>query len=542
MCLSGMGRLQAAAATDDAIRRWRPRFILLVGIAGGVAANKVRLGDVLIADQIVDYELQKLTTDHSEMRWEVHRADAKLLNAYINFRDDHWQKTISVQRPGKGLPKLHAGPVASGDKVIASDEVLNRYRDVWSKLVGVEMEAAGAAAVAFQSGKKPGFFMVRGVSDLADKGKNSARVARWRPYACDVAASFAIAFLSSGPVSLSKGSRAKPVQIPENPPDLPASAASQPGSEAKPVQAPVSEPEQYSVKIDGSTGVAIGPGAQAIVHITQYAGQSPLASDRSRDVAGPEAEAELPEVPGSPAARRLYSKALSAKDRLALGIELADQGYPPDLDAWVGLPGVPFELGKYPVTNHQFAKFIEDSGYQNRLYWGANAGQLPRNSSPRFWDDVLFNLPTQPVVGVNWFEANAYCAWLGRKLGCKVRLPTQLEWQSVAVGEKVWRGQELPFYPWGNEFSPWRANTLESDLKRTAPVGCYPMGASRVGAMDMIGNVWEWLGTPGRQPGSYMVLGGSWNEGCSRARLKSPWEALRLFRDRSVGFRVMREV
>src|SRR5271165_4491301 len=59
MQLLGMGRLQAATATGDAIKRWHPRYIIMVGIAGGVAAKGARLGDVLVSQQVVDYELQK---------------------------------------------------------------------------------------------------------------------------------------------------------------------------------------------------------------------------------------------------------------------------------------------------------------------------------------------------------------------------------------------------------------------------------------------------------------------------------------------------
>ncbi len=79
--LLGMGRVEAANATGDAVRRWRPRYILLVGIAGGLAKAGVGLGDVLISDQIVDYELQKLTTEKTTIRWQVHRVDPRMLGA-----------------------------------------------------------------------------------------------------------------------------------------------------------------------------------------------------------------------------------------------------------------------------------------------------------------------------------------------------------------------------------------------------------------------------------------------------------------------------
>jgi nucleoside phosphorylase len=202
MPLLGMGRVQAATATADAITRWHPRYIMLVGIAGGVAARGVSIGDILIADQIVDYELQKLTSQDTQVRWEVQRAHPRLLNACHNFMGESWQELLRIERPARSKPKRHTGPIASGDKVIAFGDILERHREAWPKLIGVEMEAAGVATAAFQSSEPPGFFMVRCVSDLADENKGSADVEKWRSYACDAAASFAIALLKSGPVHL----------------------------------------------------------------------------------------------------------------------------------------------------------------------------------------------------------------------------------------------------------------------------------------------------------------------------------------------------
>jgi nucleoside phosphorylase len=199
MPLLGMGRVQAATATTDAIRKWNPRYILLVGIAGGVAARDVNLGDILIVDQIIDYELQKLTPEGPEIRWDVQRADPRLLLAAKSLGDS-WRELITTPRPESGDPIRHIGPIASGDKVVAFSDALARYRDTWSKLIGVEMEAAGVATAAFQAANAPGFFMVRGVSDLADDNKESETVKKWRSYACDVAASYAVALLNGGPV------------------------------------------------------------------------------------------------------------------------------------------------------------------------------------------------------------------------------------------------------------------------------------------------------------------------------------------------------
>ncbi len=83
--------------------------------------------------------------------------------------------------------------------------MLNDYRAIWPALLGVEMEAGGAATAVFQTPQPPGFFMIRGVSDFADQHKGSADVTSWREYACDVAAAYAIGLLKSGPVPLQRG-------------------------------------------------------------------------------------------------------------------------------------------------------------------------------------------------------------------------------------------------------------------------------------------------------------------------------------------------
>jgi nucleoside phosphorylase len=204
--LLNMGRVEAATATGDAIRRWRPRYVLLVGIAGGVAGQDVALGDVLISDQVVDYELQKITEDGPKVRYSVHRADPRLVGSAQNYRPTDWHERVAAFRPTEGRPRRVIGPIATGDKIVAVGEVLARYRNHWPKLIGVEMEAGGAASACFQAGRAPGFFMVRAASDLADAEKDTAGTRRWRTYACEVAAAYAIALLQSGPVVLG-GSR-----------------------------------------------------------------------------------------------------------------------------------------------------------------------------------------------------------------------------------------------------------------------------------------------------------------------------------------------
>jgi nucleoside phosphorylase len=199
LSLLGMGRVQAANATSDAIRRWHPRYVLLVGIAGGIAEADAKQGDVIISDQIADYEHQKLTHGGEQIRWEVHRADPRLLEAARHL-GENWRRLIKKRRPIRGRPKCLIGPVATGEKVVAIKDVLEHYRSDWPKLIGIEMEAGGVASAAFQSAQRPGFLMIRGVSDLADENKDDT----WRQYAYHAAAAYTVALLQSGPVSFSK--------------------------------------------------------------------------------------------------------------------------------------------------------------------------------------------------------------------------------------------------------------------------------------------------------------------------------------------------
>ena len=148
--LLGMGRIDAANAVGDAVRRWHPMYVLLVGIAGGLAKAGVQVGDVLISEQIADYELQKLTQEKVLTRWSVHRASPRLLAAVKQLRPEDWQPLIREPRPQPGKPQRHAGPICTGDKVVANG-LMDEYREVWTKLIGVEMEAGGVASAAFQA-------------------------------------------------------------------------------------------------------------------------------------------------------------------------------------------------------------------------------------------------------------------------------------------------------------------------------------------------------------------------------------------------------
>lgn len=204
--VSGMGRVQAAISTTQALKRWKPACVLLVGIAGGIRRQGVAVGDVLIAEQVVDYELQKLKEPAQAPRFVVHQADKKVLNA-AHHLERSW---LPAARPGDGEPKVHFGPVASGDKVVALEEFLAELLVHWPRALGVEMEAGGVAPACFQAVERPRFGMVRGVSDLADAEKGNATTEAWRPYAREVAARYALALIKEATIVQVRGAAAAP--------------------------------------------------------------------------------------------------------------------------------------------------------------------------------------------------------------------------------------------------------------------------------------------------------------------------------------------
>jgi formylglycine-generating enzyme required for sulfatase activity len=225
---------------------------------------------------------------------------------------------------------------------------------------------------------------------------------------------------------------------------------------------------------------------------------------------------------------------------------------PEDLDAFVVVPKARSEVsvyvGKYPVTNHQFTRFIDAEAYNNPAYWGGTASDAWRwrmekhdtdwrgegpVAQPKYWDHPRFGKGRRgyPVVGVSWYEAVAYCVWLEEQLQASdltlcasrggglepldlepatltVRLPSEEEWVAAAGGEEGGR------YPWGSNWHESRANTAEGGIGGTSPVGMYPSGRSRdarsgelIGVWDMGGNVWEWVAS---EEGLSPLRGGSW--------------------------------
>jgi formylglycine-generating enzyme required for sulfatase activity len=173
-----------------------------------------------------------------------------------------------------------------------------------------------------------------------------------------------------------------------------------------------------------------------------------------------------------------------------------------------------FYLARYPVTNAQYAKFLE-----------AN----PDAERPAYWDDAEFNEPQQPVVGVTWGEAKAYCRWAG------LRLPTEWEWEKGA------RGTDGRAYPWGDEPPAETRANFGGNVGKPTPVGSYPAGASPYGLMDMAGNVWEWTASEYEKTKNRTVRGGAFGNRSQYLRAAYRSHVRPVDRDYVFGFRCARD-
>jgi len=109
-----------------------------------------------------------------------------------------------------------------------------------------------------------------------------------------------------------------------------------------------------------------------------------------------------------------------------------------------------------------------------------------RETEPGYWHDQRYSNPSQPVIGVCWYEARAYCAWLAAQTGRPFRLPSEVEWEGAA------RGPGGRLFAYGDAFDPLKGSTVETHLHRPSPVGVIVEGETPDGLADATGNVDEW--------------------------------------------------
>jgi formylglycine-generating enzyme required for sulfatase activity len=196
-----------------------------------------------------------------------------------------------------------------------------------------------------------------------------------------------------------------------------------------------------------------------------------------------------------------------------------------------------FQISRYEITNGQYRAFIEDTGRPRpRGYEGEDT-----------WADATLNGDDQPVVGVTWFDAQAFAEWLSGSL------PTEAQWERAA------RGTSGRKYPWGDAAPTVEHANFARRQDRATPGGRFPKGATPEGVQDLAGNVWEWCldeydetfyaRSPARNPVNLLhrdvlrdrvLRGGSWDYGVAFLRSALRLRFYPLNSTHNVGFRVVR--
>jgi len=190
-----------------------------------------------------------------------------------------------------------------------------------------------------------------------------------------------------------------------------------------------------------------------------------------------------------------------------------------------------FRMAVLPVTNEDYSRFLRATGH----------------AAPRFWDDVRFNAPAQPVVGVSWSDAAAYCAWLAAATGEPWRMPTEAEREKAARG-----GVDGATYPWGDDPGPDGGR-----FEQAAPLPAGRSAPNGYGLFDMGYNVHEWCAdwydagyyavSPARDPRGpasgrrRASRGGAWRHQVKVARCAARSSLDPTFRYNDYGFRVVRD-
>lgn len=204
--LHQLGNVEAAHSTANVIRDWKPRYLIVNGVAGGLSENDQSFGDIVVSRSILYYEQNSRSASQFDVECRRFEADRSLLSGVFQIANDRWAPTLpdrpdQIESSEVSL-QIHIGPIASGEKIIASNDGVQTLKKLDRKLIAVEMESAGVASAAFSAVKDVGFITIRSICDFADGGKND----NWQNYATHAAAAFVRTFLDSGPVAFSEGS------------------------------------------------------------------------------------------------------------------------------------------------------------------------------------------------------------------------------------------------------------------------------------------------------------------------------------------------
>jgi formylglycine-generating enzyme required for sulfatase activity len=187
-----------------------------------------------------------------------------------------------------------------------------------------------------------------------------------------------------------------------------------------------------------------------------------------------------------------------------------------------------FGLDRTEVTNAAYAKFLGAAEGRAAGSPAMPAEKTSHEPDAVTWHDPRFNQADQPVVNVDWYDADAFCRWRG------LRLPTSKEWERAAAGPSGRR------YPWGDQYEANRCATRDSQRlsSQTSPVGSYPGCITTSGIADLVGNADEWTSTVGHSADIRILRGGSWAEnGEIRGISWLEQEGSAMYRGPDVGFR-----
>jgi len=205
---------------------------------------------------------------------------------------------------------------------------------------------------------------------------------------------------------------------------------------------------------------AAGPQERQLISPSQKAPESPAVSVPTDMVYVPWGSFTM--GMDRPPSKAVAAKPMTARERLTKRSWSAEAFFDEGPAHTVVLDSYFFD--KFETSNALFGAFLKATGHP----------------APAYWDDPRLNRPEQPVVGVNYNDAKAFCEWKGK------RLPTEAEWEKAARGPKGYR------YPWGDTFDAAKAN-YGKQLTSTLPVDSLPEGESFYGARHMAGNVFEWV-------------------------------------------------
>ncbi|MBE2223600.1 MAG: SUMF1/EgtB/PvdO family nonheme iron enzyme [Anaerolineae bacterium] len=201
----------------------------------------------------------------------------------------------------------------------------------------------------------------------------------------------------------------------------------------------------------------------------------------------------------------------------------------------VDLPA--FNISKYPITNAQYATYIHHS---------------KNHDAPQHWNGLNppENILDHPVVNISLIEASSYCDWLSQRIGTKVSLPSEIQWEKAARGTA-----NTNRYVWGNNWQPNYCNTLETGIGQTTAVTHFEdTNRSSFGVADMLGNVWEWTESyyqpfPDSPHDSthygtshYVIRGGSWHNEHRLARISCRGRYLPGIKRPYLGFRIVSSI